>query len=155
MSAAALTDQRQVTAEHEAAHTMAYRAFGYPIHRVSIEPEAFTQSTARPVARPLRDMGVITAAGLVIEARYGALSLAEQLEETIALVAEGWLPGELGDLGFFAEHSWLLESSLREAEALLIEHRAYHERVTEALLARGTLTACTLPCFVASKGQDS
>lgn len=140
-------DTRQITAEHEAAHATAYLALGYPIHRVEIEPEGFTLSTPRPALRPLRDVAIITAAGLVIESRHGTIPMHEQLEETITLVEEGWLASELGDLGFFAEHPHLLTSSLREAEALLETHNAYHQRVTETLLARGFLTATTIPAF--------
>lgn len=137
-------DQRAITAEHEAAHAVAYLACGYPLHRVEVKPEQVTVSTPEPERRPLFEMLVVSIAGLAIESRYRHFALAEEVAEAIDWHENGEDVDELGDIAPFVEHPDLAEHAYRAASLLLDAHADLHAEIADAVFERGTLSAADL-----------
>lgn len=129
-----ITDDRGITAEHEAAHATVYLALGYPIHRIEIEPDALTQSSPIPVPRPVRDMAPIYAAGLIVEERYGVRTIDDTVAEAAQDFEDGLDLGELGDEGFFVRYPAMLHVAVATARDLLQRNAALHQAITAALL---------------------
>lgn len=136
-------DYRQVTAEHEAAHVIAYLTSGLPVWRVEIEPHALTQQAPAPVPTDPWKLGVVSIAGVVIEDRYVHRPLAERVAEAIEWV-ESEDPDESDDMTVFTVHPQFADAAYAVAVELLKTYKAEHTEITTALLQRDRLTAADL-----------
>ena len=132
-------DQRQVTAEHEAAHVIAYLTSGLPVWRVQIEPHGLTQQAPEPVPTDAWKLAVVSIAGVVIEDRYVHQPLASRVAEAVEWV-EFEDPAELGDMAIFAEHPELADAAYGVAVELLRIYKAEHAEIVAALLRQGQLS---------------
>ncbi|MFT4282519.1 hypothetical protein [Microbacterium sp.] len=129
-------DQAEITAEHEAAHAVAYLALGYPVH-VCDAVAGFTAQAAEPVRMDVLHHAVVNMAGVVIENRYAFMSVDDRLT-----AAAGDDPEDAGDIGRVMPG--LANYGYGYAEVLLEQHREDWRVIADALLERGRLDAADI-----------
>lgn len=139
-------DQRVVTAEHEAAHVVAYIVTGCGFHYAEAFPNRFTMSAPWPVERDNYTLAVVNMAGQVVEDSaldclgQPLIPLAERVAEAVELVESGDMtPEDLGDWGPVSLQPKIVERAYAQAAAILGRHADAHAEIADFLIAHGSL----------------
>lgn len=130
------------TAEHEAAHAVAYLALGYPVYSIEAGENWVTFTAPEPVARPVYDVAVINMAGPVAEAHFheNGIEWVRQALAELTEFAEWEDPDDWAgdDLALFIEHPSLFEGAIQHSQIILEANAEMHAEITAALLASPT-----------------
>lgn len=136
---------RVITAEHEAAHVVAYLVTGCGFHLSQISPLPLTQAAPGPVRRDIFTIAIVSIAGQVVEdAAHEYLGrpippLVERVAEAVEWVESGEDAEELGDWSVFAVSPALAEVAYAQAALMLERFADAHAEIADALIAHGTL----------------
>lgn len=143
-----VSDQRRITAEHEAAHAIVYLAYGFQVKRISV-PDAATYR--RPAPIEAHDEVEVLMAGVVIEDRHAPRDLRQRVADLVDyLDLEGDEGADsLGDLYV----AWridpeYIEHGYRNAARILGEHEDSHRHLTDALHEREVLRWADIKAIV-------
>lgn len=133
-------DQRAITAEHEAAHVVAYLAMGCGFHHAEVEPDCYTEATPEPVLRDEYTIAVTSIAGIVVEDRYRQVPLAQRVVDAVEWAEEcDDDPSGLDDMEIFGRHPEMATASYQHAEMILAGFAGAHAEIADALYERGHL----------------